>query len=128
MRDVNLPPGAPVMSRLAASVRLLAVLLARPAGATDPAAPDNTFVRDYCTGCHNAEDKKGRLDLTGLAFDPKDAANLAVLIKVHDRVQAGEVPPRSRPRPDVARWRDFVDGLGRSIVAAERAAEGGEGR
>src|SRR4051812_38657202 len=128
MSDVNLPPGAPVMSRIAASVPLLAVLLARPAGAAGPAAPDQAFVRDYCTSCHNAEDKKGRLDLTGLAFDPGDAANLAVWVKVHDRVQDGEMPPRSRARPDAARQKAFVAGLARSIVAAERAAEGGEGR
>jgi hypothetical protein len=117
-----------MMSRIAAFVPLLAVLLARPVGAVDPAALDKAFLRDHCTSCHNAEDKKGRLDLAGLAFDPADAANLAVWVKVHDRVQAGEMPPRTRARPDAARQKAFVEGLARSIVAAERAAEGGEGR
>src|SRR4051812_30048908 len=129
MRDAPRPPGAPRMKRLAACVPLLAaVLLARQVRAAEPAAPDKAFVRDHCTSCHNAEDKKGRLDLTGLAFDPKDAANLAVWVKVHDRVQAGEMPPRTRARPDASRQKEFVGGLARAIVAAERAAEGGEGR
>ncbi len=107
---------------------VLALFSARPAGAAEPAAPDPAFLHDYCTSCHNGVDKKGRLDLTGLAFDPKDSANLAVWVKVHDRVRAGEMPPRSRVRPDAARRQTFVEGLARSIVAAEQAALGGEGR
>jgi hypothetical protein len=107
---------------------VLALLTARPAGAAEPAVPDKAFVSDHCTSCHNDVDKKGRLDLTRLAFDPTDSANLAVWIKVHDRVQAGEMPPRSRPRPDAARQKAFLDGLARSVVAAEQAALAGEGR
>ena len=101
--------------------------LSRP-GRPAAAAPDKAFVGDHCTGCHNAEDKKGRLDLTSLAFDPKEPANLAVWVRVHDRVAAGEMPPKSRPRPDAARQKAFVEGLAKSIVAAERAALAGEGR
>src|SRR4051812_40932620 len=107
---------------------VLVLFTAHPAGAAEPTAPDRAFVIDHCTGCHNAEDKKGRLDLTTLAFDPKDAANLAVWVKVHDRVAAGEMPPRSRPRPDPTGQKVFVEGVARSIVAAERAALAGEGR
>jgi hypothetical protein len=103
----------------------LALILARPAGAAEP---DNAFVTDHCANCHNAEDKKGRLDLTTLKFDPKDPANLAVWVRVHDRVAAGEMPPKSRPRPDTAAQKAFVVGLAKSIVAAERAALAGEGR
>jgi mono/diheme cytochrome c family protein len=110
------------------ALAVLALCAARPAGAADPPAPDKAFVGDHCTGCHNAEDRKGRLDLTTLAFDPKDPANLAVWIKVHDRVAAGEMPPKSRPRPDAAGQKVFVEGLAKSIVATERAALAGEGR
>ncbi|HZV06731.1 MAG TPA: DUF1592 domain-containing protein [Gemmataceae bacterium] len=109
-------------------VALFALLAAWPVRASEPAVPDKAFVNDYCTRCHNDADQKGRLDLTGLAFDSKDSVNLAVWIKVHDRVKAGEMPPRSRARPDAARQRTFVEGLAQSIVAAERAALAGEGR
>lgn len=103
----------------------LTLILARPAGAAEP---DNAFVTDHCTSCHDAEDKKGRLDLTNLKFDPKDPANLAVWVRVHDRVAAGEMPPKSRPRPDAAGQKLFVEGLAKSIAAAERVALAGEGR
>ncbi len=118
--------GAPRLRLLGLAV--LALFAARPAGAAEPAAPDHAFVRDHCTRCHNGVDKKGRLDLTRLALDPNDSANLAVWVKVHDRVKAGEMPPGGRARPDAARQNAFVEGLARSIVSAERAALAGEGR
>jgi hypothetical protein len=105
---------------------MLLALFADPTAAA--AAPDRAFIGDHCANCHNETDKRGRLDLTGLAFAPNDPANLAVWVKVHDRVTAGEMPPRNRPRPDTARQQAFVAELARAIVAAERAALAGEGR
>ncbi len=107
---------------------MLALLATGSVGAAGPAALDKSFVNDYCMRCHNDEDRKGRLDLTRLTFDPNDSANLSVWIKVHDRVKAGEMPPRSRTRPDAARQKIFVESLAQSIVAAERAVLAGEGR
>ncbi len=107
---------------------VLALLSTGPAGVAQPAAPDPAFVRDYCTRCHNEVDQKGRLDLTHLAFETKDPANLDIWIKVHDRVKAGEMPPKNRPRPEAVRQNAFLDGLAKAIVAAERATLAGEGR
>lgn len=118
------PPGAPPRLWLL-GFAVLALSAPRPAGA---AAPDQAFLGGHCTSCHNAEDKKGRLDLTALAFDPKDPAGLAVWARVHDRVAADEMPPRGRPRPDAAGQKAFVESLAKSIVAAERATLAGEGR
>jgi hypothetical protein len=105
---------------------VLALFADRPVSAAEPAALDKSFIRDHCSTCHNETDKKGRLDLIGLAFDPKDSTNLATWIKVHDRVTAGEMPPRNRP--DAAAQRAFIESLAQSIVAAERLALAGEGR
>jgi hypothetical protein len=104
---------------------LLALVAVTPAAA---AAPDKVFLNDHCAACHNAEVKKGGLDLSALKLDATAPADLSQWIRVHDRVTAGEMPPRSRPRPDAARQKAFVDGLANSIVAAERAALAGEGR
>jgi hypothetical protein len=116
---------SPLGYRTLAVVAALALPAAPPAGAGQP---DKAFVGDHCTGCHNETDKKGRLDLTSLAFDPKDPANLAVWVKVHDRVAAGEMPPKGKNRPEAARQKTFVEGLAMTIVAAERGALAGEGR
>ena len=72
--------------------------------------------------------KKGRLDLTGLAFDASDPANRSVWIKVHDRLKAGEMPPKDKERPDADRRKAFIEGVSRLIVSAERAELAGEGR
>ncbi|MFO0958373.1 MAG: DUF1592 domain-containing protein [Isosphaeraceae bacterium] len=109
-------------------ITAIILLGGRPAGAVEPAGPDDAFVAEHCARCHDEVSRKGRLDLTGLAFDPGDPANLATWIKVHDRVKAGEMPPRGRTGPDAARRDAFVDGLGRAIIAAERDALAGEGR
>jgi hypothetical protein len=116
---------APAGLRTLAAIVGLAVSVAPPAVVAEP---DKVFLGDHCTGCHNAEDKKGRLDLTSLAFDPTDPSDLAVWVKVHDRVAAGEMPPKGKARPDTAGQTRFLDGLAGSIVAAERAALAGEGR
>jgi hypothetical protein len=104
---------------------VLVLFAVSPAAA---AAPDKIFLNDHCVGCHSAEVKKGGLDLTALRLDATVPADLSLWIRIHDRVTAGEMPPRSRPRPDAARQKAFVDGLANSIVAAERAALAGEGR
>ncbi len=125
--------GLPRLSHAASCLRLaglaaLALLAVPPAAVAQPPAPDKGFVQDYCTSCHSGVTKKGQLDLAKLAFDPRDAANLAVWIKVHDRVQAGEMPPAKKARPDAARQKAFVAGLEKSILAAEHSALAGEGR
>src|SRR3954464_10798207 len=107
---------------------VLVLLGGRSAGAVEPAAPDDAFVSDYCTNCHNDVSRKGQLDLTDLEFDARDPANRAVWIKVHDRVKAGEMPPRGKARPDADRQTAFVEGLARSIASAERAELADEGR
>src|SRR6478752_2164692 len=109
-------------------VAVLVLFAFRTASAAEPAAIDHAFLQDYCTSCHSGASKRGGLDLTSLTLDESDLANLALRIKVHDRVQAGEMPPRGRARPEATRQKDFLDGLTRSIVAAEQSALAGEGR
>ncbi len=98
------------------------------AGAAATAAPDEAFLGEHCTNCHNDVSRKGQHDLTGFELDASDPASRAVWIKVHDRVKAGEMPPRGKARPDAERQKTFVEGLARSIVSAERAELADEGR
>ena len=87
-------------SRLRLLGLAILVLVAAQSGDTLASdGPDNAFVVEHCASCHDGASKKGRLDLTALAFAPNDPANLAIWIKVHDRVKAGEMPPRAEERP-----------------------------
>ncbi len=52
-----------------------------------------------CLECHDAGTKKGGLDLSALRFDLKDRANLENWIRIHDRVEKGEMPPKAEDLP-----------------------------
>ena len=96
-----------------------ALLTGRPAGAAPPVVPDKAFVDAHCTSCHNAEDKTGRLDLTTLAFDPTDPANLTVWVRVHDRVAVGEMLAVLPEREQRIVYLRFFEGLTQSEIAEQ---------
>ncbi len=56
-----------------------------------------SFIQDNCLDCHSADSAEGDLDLSELAQRPLATEDLALWIKVHDRVEAGEMPPKNAP-------------------------------
>ena len=86
------------------------------------------FIERYCAGCHNDTDLKGRLDLESLAYDPENRVNLALWIKVHDRVEAGTMPPKEKRRPDPARRDEFAQAMAAQLTESERALVARDGR
>jgi hypothetical protein len=95
------------------------------------AAPEGTaeFTGKYCTGCHNGTARLGGLDLTTLPFQPADPANFAEWVKLHDRLRAGEMPPKVvRKRPDPEEQEAFLRSLAASLCAAEQKTTATEGR
>ena len=81
-----------------------------------------------CSSCHNEEDRKGGLDLGALAFDPEDRGSFAKWVKVHDRVAAGEMPPKEKRRPPAEALEKFIGGLASTLTTAERAIVARDGR
>ena len=107
---------------------LVLMVLALPLGAaaTEGAAG---FTARYCAGCHNSTAKLGGLDLTTLELVPANPANFAEWVKVHDRLTAGEMPPKAiRKRPDSAEQQVFLKDLAASLTAAERKSTAAQGR
>jgi len=88
----------------------------------------DTFIEDRCADCHDAEVKKGGLDLTSLAFQPTEIKNFNEWVKVFDRVSAGEMPPKKKPRPDPAELAGFTGELSSILIAAEDERTATEGR
>ena len=78
------------------------------------------FIEKHCAECHDAEAKKGGLDLTSLNYSPEDKLNFGTWVKVHDRVEAGEIPPKKKPRPEAATLGAFLKGLGSELTASEK--------
>ena len=56
-----------------------------------PARANPAFFEKHCYPCHDAATKKGGLDLSALKAD-----DFARWLKVHDRIEAGEMPPKKK--------------------------------
>jgi mono/diheme cytochrome c family protein len=86
------------------------------------------FLEANCSGCHNSRTKKGNLDVTALKMDLADAQTFATWVKIHDRVQDGEMPPKAAPQPEAAAREAFLKSLNASLTTADAARIRREGR
>jgi mono/diheme cytochrome c family protein len=47
----------------------------------------------HCLNCHDADERKGGLDLSVLPWNPADAGNQQLWTKLFDQVEKDEMPP-----------------------------------
>src|SRR5688572_20764690 len=86
------------------------------------------FVEKHCLECHDAETRKGGLDLSSLKFEPRNATNFSRWVLVHDRVRNGEMPPKKKARPEAQELEAFTKQLASGLVSVERVRITKEGR
>ena len=106
----------------------LLFVVAGPVMARDLPRASRLFVEQYCVECHDADTKKGGLDLTALKFDPANSTNFSKWVLVHDRVGNGEMPPKKKPRPDSTEAEAFTRSLALSLTEVEEAFAARKGR
>lgn len=99
-------------------------ILGRAAAETPVAA----FLEQHCTECHDADVKKGGLDLTGLAFDLKDPARFKAWRQVFERVRDGEMPPKKKSQPEQAVKDAFLASLKAPLLEADAKDIAANGR
>lgn len=92
------------------------------------AADTRGFIEQHCFDCHDAESKKGGLDLSALALKLDDRANFAAWVKVHDRIASGEMPPKKKARPPAGATRALLGELDAQLTAVDAARVAKEGR
>ena len=86
------------------------------------------FIQQHCLGCHGAAKAKAgyRIDLIGTDFS---AATVAEHWKeVIDRINAGEMPPEDRPRPDAKQSAALVTWVNARLREVDLAAKNAGGR
>src|SRR4051812_18377547 len=54
------------------------------------------FLERHCFECHDDAARAGDLDLSALKSDVADPSAFAAWVKVHDRLEAGEMPPKDK--------------------------------
>jgi hypothetical protein len=69
--------------------------LANLPAADQPPQAIAALIKEHCAECHDAKTKKGKLDLTALRFNLADPKGMERWVQVFDRVENGEMPPKS---------------------------------
>lgn len=88
-----------------------------------------TMLDRYCGACHNPAEKSGELDLSALGTELDDPATFARWLRVHDRIEAGEMPPRGVDAPlSVADRAALCKSLGSLLAHADSRRQRTEGR
>jgi hypothetical protein len=116
------PCGVGLMQLLAAAhvVWLLLVLSASKSSALEIPEPIGELIRRTCLECHTGAAAEGGLDLTSLAFSLDDRELRDRWILIHDRINAGEMPPEPLAMSDGDRQL-LVKALHETIVSADQA-------
>jgi len=114
---------------------LKAVLLCSLAASSALGAADRpmserlwAFTDVYCAKCHNDVVTEGGLDLASLAFDPANPANATTWIKIHDRLESGEMPPKDKRRPEPAERGAVLERIAGALIQHEQELTQVEGR
>ena len=102
-------------------------LLCGPALADIP-EPLGAFLEQHCTECHDADVKKGGLDLASLPFDLTDPDAFRHWQRVFERVRDGEMPPAKEPQLDKAALQAFLKGLKSPLLNADASDIAANGR
>ena len=90
--------------------------------------PVEQYLQDNCLKCHDANVKKGGLDLANLALDPAKPDAFRRWVQAFDRVQAGEMPPKAQQRPEAEAHKAFLTTLGDTLRDADQKRIAAQGR
>lgn len=85
------------------------------------------FLQSHCLDCHDSDVQKGGLNLEALSDDLSNREIHDLWVKIHDRVDHGEMPPKKRKRPSSADVDSFLKSVSEPLIAfdAKRVREAG---
>src|SRR5262245_36531132 len=86
------------------------------------------FLVRHCQECHGAVKPKGDFRLGQLSVDFGDTVNRERWLNVRKRLQAGEMPPKSNPRPPEKDIRALTEWISTQVETAETARRAAQGR
>ncbi|HEY1065300.1 MAG TPA: DUF1587 domain-containing protein, partial [Pirellulales bacterium] len=88
------------------------------------AADVQGVLKAKCYDCHSGDAKEGGLDLSALDSDLSRPELFAKWERIHDRVAAGEMPPRSEEPLSAAERASVLKSLNADLTAAHQANKG----
>ncbi len=72
-------------------------------GAAETPPSASSQLKQSCFGCHDKETAEGGLDLTALSFDLNDRTVRERWVRIHARIEKGEMPPKADDLPKDSR-------------------------
>ena len=93
-----------------------ALLMGSVAHSLAESGPFQVFLEQNCVDCHDADVKKGGLDLASLPMDLTKPEIMRLWTRVHDRTLAGEMPPAKKQQPAVAEKSAFIATLADALT------------
>lgn len=114
------------MNRAAAALAVF--FLANPfvLSAENPPTVVRDLIANHCVDCHGPTLQKAGLRLDQLSGDFADAATFRTWVNVHDRVKAGEMPPKEKL--DAKETAPALTALAESLTAADQKRQQEQGR
>ena len=90
------------------------------------AANPVAFFEKHCMDCHDDDTRKGSLSLESLSKDYAHKDHHETWVRIHDRIQSGEMPPKDKKQPTTAERNAFLKTLDDQLHKASRKMnEGG---
>jgi mono/diheme cytochrome c family protein len=129
------PPAAALPAAVVALFVLAASADAQQPAAKAPTAAARQYdeqvrplLLKHCVECHGPSKPKGDLRLDTLSTDFADEAVRKRWQSAAERVKAGVMPPKTRPRPPAVEIKALTDWIHGRVEAAETARRAGQGR
>ncbi|MDR3406763.1 MAG: DUF1592 domain-containing protein [Chthoniobacter sp.] len=119
------------ISGLSCWLPLLAGILLASIGRAAPSpvpAITHEFIENHCADCHDADTKKGGLDLDAFLQTPLDEKTFPKWVRMHDLVRDGEMPPKKKSQPTEAERGAFLAQINSGLVTNELARRAANGR
>jgi hypothetical protein len=105
------------------------VLVSARAEAREPfAAEIRPLLAKYCFACHSTDKQKGDLDLERFATLADVRSDLKPWQSLIEQIEAGEMPPKSKPQPTAAEKKRLLAWARGFLVAEAKANAGDPGR
>ena len=86
------------------------------------------FVQKHCLECHDEKKAQAGFRIDRLGADFTSAKTAEQWKEVIDRINAGEMPPKGKPRPDAKQAAAFVDWVNQQLRGVELATKNAGGR
>ena len=98
-----------------------------PAGAQVPGEVAE-LVKKHCVDCHRGKQPDAGLNLASLKFDTAEPRVFATWVRIHDKLEAGEMPPPDEDQPSPDERSAALGTLHKTLHAASLARQKAEGR